>query len=352
LPARDAFAVTHVRFNFSNTRSGVLPFFWRSPTGAIFYPWRGSGWYWTPELYAAYDALTAGAIAGEMEIARTYVWEPDGEPVYPFAFVTQAYEQRRTWKLEKVGAEKALKLAMNSLYGKCAQHSGAKGKAPAFHQLEWAGYITSTTRAQLFRAACEAGPALIGLATDGVFSTQPIPSLAIGSGLGEWEYHEHTGGTFVQSGVYWLDEADGTTTAFSRGFDKGSLDRKKIVRAWKVGAATWDASLTRFVTMGAVVAGQEPRSAWRSWKRAPRVLALTPTGTKRCDDWTYGGPAFGLVDTLPAIPAAQLVADDRATCPLSTIYPLAWERDPAFVPDREGAYWQTVEWDAQETGDV
>lgn len=346
LPAPDAFALTHVRWSFDDTRPGVLPFFWRSPTGAIFFPWKGSGWYWTPELHAATAALSSGALVGTIDVGRSYMWEPAGTPVYPFAFVSTAYEQRRMWKAQKVGAEKALKLAMNSLYGKCAQHSGARGKAPAFHQLEWAGYITAHTRAQLFTAACEAGPELIGLATDGIFSTAPLPSLPLGTGLGEWEYHEHSGGTFVQSGVYWLDERDGTTAAFSRGFDKGSLNRRAIVAAWKRGALEWDASLTRFVTMGAVVAGQERRAAWRTWRKAPRVLSLTPSGTKRAmmnPGRVPFRPERGLVPTLPAVPAAQLVGDMH-----STIYPLAWESDPAFVPDHERAYWAHVEWDAQE----
>jgi hypothetical protein len=349
---RDAFMLVHVEYNFTDTRSGVLPFFWRSPTGAIFYPWRGAGWYWLPEVAAACEALEAGAIEGTVRLGRSYAWEPAGAPVYPFAFVDQAYAQRRTWKAAGVGAEKALKLAMNSLYGKTAQHSGARGKAPAFHQLEYAGYITSVTRAQMFRAACLAGPDLVGLATDAIFSTRPLEQLEQGSALGQWEYHAHQGSTFVQSGVYWLDEPDGTVTAFSRGFDKGSLNRRAIVQAWKRGAESWDASLTRFVTMGAVVAGQEPASAWRQWKRAPRVLALNPSGTKRRDDRTTVnalGPAYGFIRTLPSVPAAQLVSDDRGGFPLSTIYPLAWEHDPAFAPDRDGAYWQTVEWDAQET---
>lgn len=369
----DAFTLFKIRWSFTRSHARLYPFFWRAPDGSVYYPRYGSSWVWRPEYEAALAALRRGDLQGEVNVSEAWSFRPRDPSARPFAFVQTLFEQRRQWKDQGIGAEKMLKLSLNSLYGKCAQHVGAQSKKigeelvmtpPRFHQLEWAGWITSETRARLFTAACEAGKGALMLATDGIFSLAPIPSLEVAPTLGAWEYKQHTGCTIVQSGVYWLDDrklsdharlhgraAHTETSAFCRGFDRGSLDRARIVRAWAKGASSWAAHLTRFVTMGAVVSGHTPRRDWRQWRTMPRQLALYPTGTKRSLPMGGARPDRGATPTIAAVPAALLVSDSWLSAP----YPLPW------VAESEGAAYSQVidepehqraitlaEWDAQE----
>lgn len=320
------FALYHVRWNFKT--ASMYPFFWRSHDSSIFFPQEGEGWYWTPELYAALAAKLSGALRGKIDVLESWVMTPATQGK-PFAFLPPLYEQRRKWKRDGVGAEKVLKLAINSLYGKTAQHIGGRdGQPPSYHQLEWAGYITSFTRAMLYSAALPAitERALIMTATDGLYSLIPLPDLACGSGLGEWESHTHAGITVAQSGVYWTHESDGKASPFCRGFDRGSLSVKSVVAAWRRGETSLPATLTRFVSMGSALAGDNGWRKWRQWVTAPRVLSLSADGTKRVDTtdshkWSRRyGPAARLVDTRASIPAAQIVGQ-RVSAP----YPLPWE---------------------------
>ncbi len=347
---RAGFALALVRWNFRTADSYAFPFFWRDPRGLIYYPSRGEGWYWAPELDAALDELEAGRLRGRVEIVDGYRYEPDRPDARPFAWIDRVYEDRARFKREGRGAQHALKLAINSLYGKTAQHVGGRGAAPAWHQLEWAGYITSRTRAALWRAAQGGGAATVALATDGIFSTAPL-DLPTAPGLGSWSYEQHHGATFVQSGVYWVggSRRDARAEQFSRGFDRGSLSRRGVVRAWERGRLSHTARLTRFVTMGPCVAGQRPWADWRKWLREPRALALIPDGTKRAartpaSQWgrRTEHPARGLARTVPAFPAALVVGGA-----LSSPYRLPWVDGPG-LPDREREYWESAALDIAE----
>lgn len=339
----DHFACYRVRFQFRDAIA--YPFFWRASNGAIYYPREGEGWYWTPEVVAAREAMASGALQGRMALVERWAWCP-ADPITndrPFQFIDPLFLQRAEWKRHKIGAEKMLKLALNSLYGKCAQHIGARhGAPPPYHCLQWAGWITSQTRAQLYRAAVAAGDHAVMVATDGIFSTAPLPSLPISEALGAWEYSEHTGATIVQSGVYWLDQPDGTTSEYSRGFDKGSLSRRGIVRAWRRGETSYAAQLTRFVTMGAVVQSINRRADWRQWRTSPRLLQLTPSGTKRTAA-SGANPARGLAPTVAAYPAALLVGDTL----MSQKYLLPWVDNAVLLNEDERAR-RFIEWETME----
>lgn len=239
-----------------------------------------------------------------LTILESWTWEPSCDDK-PFHFIPPLFEQRRQWKREGRGAEKVLKLGLNSLYGKCAQHvGGTEETPPPWHQLEWAGWTTSWTRAALYSAAMQAPDAVIFLATDGIYTTRPL-DLPLGKALGEWDYQKHVGLTAVQSGVYWVDNDDGTTTAYHRGFDPGSLERAAILDAWRVGRASVTARSTRFVGLGQALAGGEQWSRWRQWVDAPRVIQLTPLGTKRADIRFPVLPHEGLVPTEPYDPTLE-----------------------------------------------
>ena len=220
----------------------AFPLFYRDERRCVSYPMSVTGWYWTPEA-----ALVAGR--KDARITESWTWHANGVPKYPFAFVADMYAQRQQWKAEGNAAEKALKLALNSLYGKMAQRAGwQEGRPlPAFHQLEWAGYVTSYTRAVLYRAMNMAGPGLIAVETDAVFSTVPLPKLPVSKSLGEWSLTEHEWITYLSSGTYWTD-----SKAAYRGLDPDSLTHDDAIRWLRHG--NWRGSLsgrtTRFVGSG------------------------------------------------------------------------------------------------------
>jgi hypothetical protein len=189
-------------------RPGPLPH--RDWAGRVAFPPNTTGWYWTPEV--ALIAYSDNAI-----ITEGWICHHDQE--YPFDWVNDLYEERRLRKANNDPSEKAYKLALNSLYGKMAQRLGwTNGKAlPRFHQLEWAGWVTSFTRMQLYNAMQQAGNDLIAVETDAVFSLRPL-ALDCGTGLGQWEVTEHEWITYLQSGSYWSDKGPKF-----RGFDRDSI---------------------------------------------------------------------------------------------------------------------------------
>ena len=319
----DSFALYRIRWRFNN--ASLYPFFWRAYDGSIFFPREGCGIYWSPEVNAALEAMESGAIKGSIEILDGWEWISEDD-VKPFAWIPTLYDQRREWKRAGIGAEKVVKLAINSLYGKTAQHLGGTATdSPRYHRLEWAGYVTSATRAKLYRAATPhiKSRSIIMTATDALYSTEPL-DVPCSNKLGEWESHTHDGITVVQSGVYWT--IDGLTDSpFCRGFDKGSLDRTAILEAWQRGEVSYNATLTRFVTMGSALAGATALNRWRQWRTVDRRLALTTDGTKRhdeisCTDWTpRRNPSRTLMHTVASVPAAQ-VAGQLISAP----FPLPW----------------------------
>lgn len=277
----------------------IYPFPYRRQNGAILYPREGVNWVWTPEVLAA----KLCDVKGDIQILDSYAFLPS-ENIRPFSFIEQLYETRREWKQQGIGAEKMLKLGINSVYGKLAQQVGYNvktGRKPPFHQLEYAGYITSYVRAMMFRAAY--GKQVIAFATDGVYSLEPL-DLPCSANMGEWEYHEHDSMTLVQSGVYWLNRGEEEET-FYRGFDANSLQREEVLQAWSNGLQHLEVPSTRFVGMTYALHSNPPLADWRRWVTTPRMLQLTMRNfsSKRVDlteedlsqnmVLTIAGPNFG-----------------------------------------------------------
>lgn len=255
------------------------PLYWRAKTGAVYFPGDVEGWYWGPEA----KLLLGESSYTEWRILDAYILEHQG--VYPFQWVEDKFAQRRAWKAAGNPAHYANKLGLNSMYGKLAQRiNGMRAGAPAWHQLEWAGWITSYTRAQLYRAMMQHPEAVISCSTDSVYSLVPL-DLPIGTGLGEWEYEVSDGIMILQSGVYWLLN-DGEWKAKYRGFDKGSLTyddgveylgRIDSFRGGLEDTPTLGASSKRFKTWGATNGGRD----WRKWVTEPRELEFAPWYAKR-----------------------------------------------------------------------
>jgi len=156
----------------------------------LYWPYQGTGWYWSCEIEAARRYLFADVSVRDLWVAeqtcdcRQYDWVP------------ALYEERKQLGSKTRGYP--LKLGLNALYGKMAQRSG---RGP-YHDAVAAGLITATTRARLVEAVGHNPEAVVMLATDAVFSTRPLP-LDIGEGLGQWEEKIWQDLFIVQPGIYW-----------------------------------------------------------------------------------------------------------------------------------------------------
>lgn len=164
-----------------------LPF--RTPECHIIFPGAGKGWYWSHEIAAAIH----------QEFTPEIVWNYHKNcDCKPFDWVPELYVKRKEWESQgkhttagNMGI--ALKLALNSLYGKMAQ---SIGQAPYANPI-YASLITSLTRSKLYDAVhilseCDRGKScghsVYYLATDGLFtSTGPEGKALPSSGeLGAW----------------------------------------------------------------------------------------------------------------------------------------------------------------------
>lgn len=276
-----SFGVYRIRFSHSQLMTDKpMPFFYRDERCAVHFPNGVEGWYWSPE------AAIATHLHGDAKIIEGWEFTDNGER--PFSWITDVYNRRAQWKREGNPAQIALKLLMNSMYGKMAQRVGweAKGRPPTWHQLEWAGYITSSTRAKLFHAMMLAYQrnSLLGVETDGIFSTAPLP-LNIGPDLGQWELTEYEDMIYLQSGFYWK-LIDGKWQGKYRGFDKGSVtpeDALSALQTWKPWTKEQGiivGQTTRFQTMGQYLRIENPAESRNVWQTTPRVLTLGMDGKR------------------------------------------------------------------------
>ena len=281
------FSVYHVQWKFSLGRP-FYPFPWRSPDGAIYFPPTGRAWLWHPEVEAAIEC--GGFAKKTIQISDAHHFVPEDPSERPFAVIRDTYELRQRFKAEGNPAEKALKLCLNSLYGKFAQSVSSAGKfgagarharKPTFHQIEYAGYASSSCRAKVYRAACEKPQAILAFATDGILSREPL-NRPISTHLGEWSVEAFQAATIVQSGVYRLLKTDGSWVAYGRGYADKELPWEDIDRTWRAGLRiVVIPPRTRFIGLGAAI--QSDRwDLWRNFVPIPRQVQLSAVG-KRID---------------------------------------------------------------------
>jgi hypothetical protein len=190
------------------------PLFHRSQHHLVSFPSTVEGWYWGPEVKAvlASDRAQHVQIKGGWEIANLDSIE------FPFAqWVPELYAERLRMKAEDNPNEHAVKGCLASMYGVMAQVKGhtlaepeknIKDQFPKFHQLEWAGWVTSHMRAELFRIGDQLGPGeLVAYETDSVMSTVPL-DLPLSNRLGDWKLTVYDEGYYLQSGMGWFRKGD------------------------------------------------------------------------------------------------------------------------------------------------
>jgi len=170
----------------------------RMPDGCIRRPLYTEGVYWADELAAAQAAGVVETVA----VSEAWVYEPCPCPP-PLRGVAGLYDQRlRVGKDTPAG--KALRLLINSLYGKFAQSVGE----PRYANPIYASLITSGCRTMILDAIAShprKTDAVVMIATDGVYFTSPHPTLPVSRKLGEWDVTERRNLTLFKPGVYWDD---------------------------------------------------------------------------------------------------------------------------------------------------
>lgn len=234
------------------------PLFHRDARHNISYPWLVEGWYWSPEV---------SGLLGRDDIEVLEGWEYVGANTRPFEFFKEWYAERRYRKSKGDPSELGFKLGMNSGFGKMAQRVGwdeYTKRIPPWHQLEWAGWITSHCRAAMYRLMLKIPQdKLIGVETDGVYTTATPESIGVqhGTELGEWDVTEWDEVMYVQSGLAWLRKGDKWLPK-RRGLDKDSFTRTECESYLKsLGSDKWAPYVgrtTRFITLGSALASNAP----------------------------------------------------------------------------------------------
>jgi hypothetical protein len=275
------------------------PFPYRTKGGRICYPLNGSGWYHATEIRDARRLYGDDIRVGQGWVPRTDSSEN------PFAFIPELYAYRRKLKEDGHAAQKCLKLAINSLYGKLAQGVGFRDTPPPFQSYFWAGEITARTRARMLSIAAQHPDALVMLATDGAFFAGDVslPGETIGNELGDLEHGTITDAFFAQPGVY-SGTKDGVVLKRSRGFFAKEIDFDGAAMGYDLQGADYIGhySSTRFQGLGTALMAKD-MGRWREWVTADRKLTLMPS-MKRVED-PDARPIRHLPPTLPddAVPS-------------------------------------------------
>lgn len=249
----------------------------RSRGGAMAFPWISNGWAWSPE--AQHLLQMEGAV-----IHEGFVWR-EATAHRPYAFITDMYELRKQWKAEGKGEQLALKLGMNSLYGKMAQRVGwdtKRMRSPRWHQLEWAGWVTSFCRAQIYSLLLQVDPEnILAVETDGVYLLEE-PPVSNSSDLGGWEVSSYDEIQYLQSGLAWLRKGDDWTckrrglTAASFPLD-ASVSKLKSMRPHEI----WEPLIaSRNVFMGMGVSLATDVAVHGSWQDKPREIGIGSVGKR------------------------------------------------------------------------
>ena len=222
--------------------------------GTVCFPHGGERWVWQDEVEVAIRHYGEDAIP----VHEGYVYEQKCNHL-PFAKLTDIYDERVRLKNAGNGAQKVLKLLINSLYGKTAQSIGWRlvkkngewtAERPPFQSYIWAGLITSGCRAMVLDMALSHGADVVSFATDGIISRTKIPGVEDSKALGGWEVEEYRNVYLFQSGIYTYESYDHvldenqnktgrkewTRHTKTRGFALRDLPAERMIEAWEDGA--------------------------------------------------------------------------------------------------------------------
>ena len=254
--------------------------------GNIYYPLKGAGMYWQPEVQAAMRHY-----AKYIKITKCWFFEPNEPDVRLFGFYKDYYAQRQQFIKEGNDAQHVLKLTLNGGYGKLAQSVGGRiqidpltGEVtynlPAFQNYFLAGMITSKCRAKVFELAMLSPRDVIAFATDGVAVTKQLVEHSNEKELGAWEVKRVQNYFIAQTGVYTY--RDGDVEKFkSRGFGYKSIDYDLLRKQWRTSGVDTVFFYTenRFVGIGQGLQ-RNHFDLIGCWVDVERQLTFTPTSMR------------------------------------------------------------------------
>jgi hypothetical protein len=306
-----------------------LPLFQRGRNGDITRPFNTTGWWWNFEARQVRNVSRA-------EFHECWYLEDDTER--PFEWIADMYDARLILKSAGDPAQLALKWAMASMYGTVAQRTGwdrRKRTAPRWHQLEWAGAITSACRSLISQAAFPVAlnGGLVSIDTDGIISTSPFGTMpdgtkrplpgGTGTGLGQWECEEYSGIIYIQNGIYWLRDMQGNwIPPKTRGIPMGQVEDPSIATDALSGDGRIRLSRHNFVGYGSAIHRRE-RGAWRTWEDSTYDIDINYTGSRQHVRKLCRPCAMGLDMTEALHDLAMVPPTDSASSP----HRLPWLED-------------------------
>lgn len=283
-------ALSYVEFSDASGGYGAAhPLPVRRLSGELFYPRQGAGWYWRHEYERPGEPnWTATPL-------YTWSWKPSGCDCQPFSWVADLYRQRERMEAMRKGSGIALKLTLNTLYGKMAQTKPTPG---AWLNFIYASIITSVTRRRVFDIYRELPRrSVLMFATDAVFVTGEHPGIGKAegtAGLGEFEHAAtYEDLTIIQPGMY-FDRADAhfKTRGIPRAVVQANGD---AIRAASVTGESVTVDLTQF--RGLRMALMSHGKDMGEWVQTTRTIQ-TRTTSKRTGEWR--DPDTGILWTAPA----------------------------------------------------
>ena len=267
----------------------ITPFPVRSK-GNIYYPLKGTGTYWQPEVAAAMKYYRQ-----YITIKKVWFFEPIEPDVRPFGFYRDYYKQRQEFLKQGNDAQLVLKLALNAGYGKLAQSIGGhisidsvSGQAvynlPPFQNYFWAGMITSKCRAKVFELAMSCSDSVISFATDGVAATKQLIEHSVTKDLGCWEVKPVKNYFIAQTGVYTYRDAD-VEKFKTRGFGYKSIDYSELRKQWQTTGiyTSFSYNENRFIGIGNGLQRNQPELIG-CWIDCRRSLDFFPKSMRVSDE--------------------------------------------------------------------
>lgn len=245
----------------------VSPFPWRNSQGGLRYPATGSGYYWNHEVSVAIQHYAG------IDVRGGYVFHPASD-TRPFSFVRSMYESRLALKAVGNDSQIAIKLGLNSLYGKLAQGVSYNGKTPAWQCHFWAGNVTSHCRATLLRMAQTDTANIVSFATDSIIYADRNPQFPTDETLGGLSLTEWHNLFVAQQGMY-HGYIDGKPKERTRSFVRGGLDWTAIREGWDTQGVRFSLPVDSnyFMSLGLACSRNKPQENGR-WGSTQKALTL------------------------------------------------------------------------------
>lgn len=253
-----------------------FPFWRRDKNKNISYPSEHIyGWYWAPEINAAKRYLDSLPDPYDKTIEVLEWWEYRDDGSRPLAEVVDLYNLRQKLKAKNNGAHVAIKLGLNSLYGKFAQQVGwteDAGRKPPFHNLAAAGYVTAKCRAKMLDGIACDPTAIIATETDGIFSTRKL-ALPCSPALGDWEYTEYDDMWYWASGFRFGIRAGEVVKPATRGIPLADISLQVIRESIVDMHSTLTVKTNQFITLGLALHRNKPETAGQ-WVNGTKEMTL------------------------------------------------------------------------------